>query len=112
MVDRECCGYGPEGLPRQVGHGEKCLDVKPVRTAFRSPWQNGIAERFVGRCRKELFDHVIVLNERHLRRLMHDYVRYHHGERMHHRLDKTSARREGAITADLNREIICGPRAW
>ena len=42
----------------------------PVRTAFRSPWQNGVAERWVGSCRRDLLDHVIVLNERHLNRLM------------------------------------------
>ena len=48
----------------------KCFDVKPFRTAFRGPWQNGIAGRFVGSWRKELFDYVIVLNERHLSRLI------------------------------------------
>src|SRR5215813_13559664 len=42
----------------------------PLRTAFRSPWQNGVAERWVGGCRRDLLDHVIVLNERHLKRLM------------------------------------------
>src|SRR5579862_3838926 len=45
------------------------LGVIPVRTAVRSPWQNGVAERFVGNCRRDLLDHVIVTNERHLRRL-------------------------------------------
>lgn len=70
MVDRERCGYGPEELSRQIGRAEKCLDVKPVRTAFRGPWQDGIAERFVGSCQKELFDYVIVLDERHRRRLI------------------------------------------
>ena len=43
------------------------LGVKSKRTAFKSPWQNGIAERFVGSCRRDLLDHVIVLNERHLK---------------------------------------------
>src|SRR5271165_4111822 len=36
--------------------------TEPVRTAFRSPWQNGIAERWVGSVRRDLLDHVIVLN--------------------------------------------------
>jgi transposase InsO family protein len=40
------------------------------RTNVRSPWQNGIAERWVGSCRRELLDHVIPLNEQHLRRLV------------------------------------------
>jgi len=48
---------------------------QPTRTAFRSPWQNGVAERWVGSCRRDLLDHVIVLSERHLKRLMADYVR-------------------------------------
>jgi putative transposase len=55
----------------------KNLGTEPVRTAFRSPWQNGVAERWVGSCRRDLLDHVIVLNERHLKRLMHDYIRYY-----------------------------------
>jgi len=52
------------------------LGSHPTRTAFRSPWQNGVAERWVGSCRRDLLDHVIVLNEQHLKRLMAEYVRY------------------------------------
>ncbi len=55
---------------------------------FKSPWQNGVAERFVGSCRRDLFDHVIVLNERHLKRLMTEYVRYYHEDRTHLGLGK------------------------
>ena len=50
------------------------MEVRPVRTSFQSPWQNGVAERWVGSCRRELLDHVIVLNEQHLRRLLHEYL--------------------------------------
>jgi len=50
---------------------------QPIRTAFRSPWQNGIAERWIGSVRRDLLDHVIVLNRKHLRRLLNDYVRYY-----------------------------------
>jgi putative transposase len=42
------------------------LGSHPTRTAFRSPWQNGVAERWVGSCRRDLLNHVIVLNEQHL----------------------------------------------
>ncbi len=59
------------------------LGVNPIRIAVRSPWQIGVAERFVEKCRRELFNHVIVLNERHLKRLMREYVRYYHGNRTH-----------------------------
>jgi transposase InsO family protein len=61
----------------------KDMGSEPVRTAFRSPWQNGVAERWVGSCRRDLLDHVIVLNERHLKRLMSEYVRYYHEDRTH-----------------------------
>jgi putative transposase len=43
----------------------KSFGITPKRTSFRSPWQNGIAERWVGNCRRDLLDHVIVLDERH-----------------------------------------------
>jgi putative transposase len=48
--------------------------LEPVRTSFRSPWQNGTAERWVGSARRELLDHVIPFNEYHLRRLGRDYL--------------------------------------
>ena len=66
----------------------KCLGSKLIRTAYRSPWQNGVAERWVGTCRRELLDHVIVLNEVHLRRLVREYIRYYHEDRVHDALDK------------------------
>ena len=62
--------------------------TEPVRTAFRSPWQNGVAERWVGSVRRELLDHVIVVNERHMRRLLRDYIRYYHEDRTHLGLGK------------------------
>ena len=57
----------------------KATRIIPKRTSFRSPWQNGIAERWVGSCRRDLLDHMVALNERHLKRLLSEYVRYHHG---------------------------------
>jgi len=44
----------------------RAMGMKPTRTAFRSPWQNGVAERFVGTLRRELLDHTIVVNDRQL----------------------------------------------
>jgi putative transposase len=65
-----------------------CLGSKLIRIAYRNPWQNGIAERWVGSCRRELLDQLIVLNEVHLRRLVHEYIRYYHEDRIHDGLDK------------------------
>src|SRR5215469_12093774 len=61
----------------------KEMGSKPVCTDFRSRWQNGVAERWVGSCRRDLLDHVIILNERHLMRLMSEYVRCYHEDRPH-----------------------------
>jgi transposase InsO family protein len=61
----------------------KSFEIDPKRTAFRSPLQNGTAERVVGSVRRELLDHVIVLNEDHLRRLLREYVDYYNAERVH-----------------------------
>jgi hypothetical protein len=54
----------------------KTFGIQPKRTSYRSPWQKGVAERWVGNCRRDFLDHVIVLNERHLKRLVNQYVRY------------------------------------
>lgn len=71
----------------------KATGLTPKRTSIQAPWQNGIAERWVGSCRREILDHVIALDERHLRRLMRDYVNYHHDDRIHDSLDKDTPRR-------------------
>jgi putative transposase len=62
--------------------------LKPKRTTIQAPWQNGIAERWIGSCRREIMDRVIPLNERHLRRLLREYARYHNDDRVHDALNK------------------------
>ena len=66
----------------------RSIGLDPKRTSRKSPWQNGVAERWVGSCRPELLNHVIPLNEQHLRRLIQDYVRYYHSDRTHDGLGK------------------------
>src|SRR5436853_7091741 len=61
----------------------RSMGLIPVRTSFESPWQNGIAERWVESCRRDLLDHVIAMNEAHLKRLLSEYVRYFHEDRTH-----------------------------
>ena len=80
--------YGTE-VPAAI----RSLKINAVRTSFESPWQNGVAERWVGCCRRELLDHVIALNERHLKRLLSEYVSYHHEDRTHLGLRKETPSR-------------------
>jgi len=63
------------------------LGIEQLKIAPRSPWQNGYAERWVGTLRRELLDHVIVLGERHLLRLIRQYVLYYNDDRPHMSLD-------------------------
>ena len=61
----------------------RSMQMEPTRTSYRSPWQNGVAERFVGTVRLELLDHVIVLNEQHLRRLLESFIDHYNQDRTH-----------------------------
>ncbi len=89
----------------------KSFGIQPKRTSFCSPWQNGVAERWVGNCRRDLLDHVIVLNERHLKRLIHEYVRYYNDDRTHLALEKgTPAGREQSDGAEPDCGIVSMPR--
>lgn len=71
----------------------RATGLNPQRTSVQAPWQNGTAERWVGSCRREILDHVIALNEQHLRRLIRDYVNYHHEDRIHDSLKKDTPNR-------------------
>jgi transposase InsO family protein len=64
------------------------LGLEQVRTAFRSPWQNGYAERWIGSLRRDCLGHVIAVNERQLRRVIRSYVDYYHEDRTHLGLEK------------------------
>ena len=65
----------------------KALGIEEVVIAPRSPWQNPFVERLIGTLRRELLDHVIVLGERHLMRLLRDYFTYYHQARCHQSLN-------------------------
>jgi len=66
----------------------KTLDVEQIVTAPRSPWQNGYCERVIGTISRECLAHVIVLGEKHLRRVLKEYLAYYHGSRTHLGLEK------------------------
>jgi transposase InsO family protein len=70
----------------------KAAGLQPKRTSVQAPWRNGLAERWIGSCR-EILDHIIALNEGHLRRVLQDYVKYHHEDRLHDSLAKDAPNR-------------------
>ena len=67
--------------------------LKPKRTSVQAPWQNGLAERWIGSCRREILDHIIARNEGHLRRVLQDYVNCHQNDRLHDSLAKDAPNR-------------------
>jgi hypothetical protein len=64
------------------------LSIDEVLIAARSPWQSPYVERLIGSLRRDCLEHVIVLNGRHLRRLLDSYLAYYHSVRTHLSLDK------------------------
>ena len=66
----------------------KAMGTTPRRIAYRSPWQNPVAERWIGSCRRELLEHVVVFGRDHLVRLVISYLAYYHGDRSHLGLGK------------------------
>ena len=84
MRDRDGV-YGDYFIRRVAGMG-----IEEVKSAPRSPWQNPYAERVIGSIRRDCLDHVVVLNEWHLRRILHSYFDYYHGSRTHLSLNKDS----------------------
>jgi transposase InsO family protein len=66
----------------------RAMGIRDKPTAPASPWQNGVAERLIGSIRRECLDHVIVLGEAHLRRILKFYAHYYNEIRTHRSLDK------------------------
>ena len=79
----------------------KNMGIIEVTTAPRSPWQSPFVERLIGSIRRDCLDHVIVLNERHLKRVLSSYFEYYHHDRTHYGLGATwqwlPVEREGAL---------------
>jgi len=82
LRDRDAV-YGDVFRRRVAGIG-----ISEVISSPSSPWQNPYAERVIGSIRRECLDHVIVLGERHLRRILTSYSVYYHGARTHLSLAK------------------------
>ena len=82
LRDRDCT-YGKEFRERMSAMG-----IGEVVIAARSPWQNPYVERLIGSIRRECLDHVVVLDESHLRRILISYFDYYHRCRTHLSLEK------------------------
>jgi putative transposase len=65
----------------------KSMGIEEVLIAPRSPWQSPYVERLIGSIRRDCLDHVVVLNGRHLRRVLTSYFTYYHEVRRHISLD-------------------------
>ena len=80
FLHRDNDGIYGNGVPEFL---ESC-DIEEVPTAIHSPWQNPFVERFVGTLRRELLDHIIPLSQKHLERLLREFIEdYYHVERPH-----------------------------
>jgi transposase InsO family protein len=70
----------------------RAMGIRDRPTSFRSPWQNGHVERLIGSIRRECTDHLIVLSEAHLRRILAKYSTYYNEVRTHIALGKDAPR--------------------
>jgi putative transposase len=85
------------------------MNIKEVLSAPRSPWQRAYVERVIGSIRRECLDHVIILNEEGLRRVLASYISYFHRSRLHLSLDKDSP---DPRTVPDGRHDCCDSGSW
>ena len=81
------------------------LGIQAVRTAPRAPWQNAYAERVIGSIRRECLDHVIILGETGLRRVLARYVDYYERSRTHLALNKDAPIPRPNVGRDAGRVV-------
>jgi len=84
----------------------RAMGIRDKPTAPASPWQNGFAERLIGSIRRECLDHIIVLGETHLRRILRSYANYYSGIRTHRSLDK-----DAPVSRPVQRTGVISSRA-
>src|SRR5438034_3549295 len=90
---------------QQFRHRVKGMRIAEVLTAPHSPWQNPFAERLIGSIRRECLNHVLVLGERHLRRILARYFEYYHRARTHLSLDKDAPDARAVELSDAGRIV-------
>ncbi len=98
--------YGVEFVSRVESMG-----INQVLISAQSPWQNPFVERIIGSIRRECLDHVIVFNEKHLRRILKSYFQYYHESRTHLGLEKDCPKPRSVETIDsgpIHSELMLG----
>lgn len=101
--DRDCI-YGAT-VTRRL----RVMGIRDRPIAAASPWQNGYAERLIGSIRRECLDHIVVLGEAHLRRILGSYCRYYNEIRTHRSLGKDAPmHRPIQQTGDITSRPILG----
>jgi transposase InsO family protein len=84
----------------------RAMGIRDKPTALASPWQNGFAERLIGSTRRECVDHIIVLGEIHLRRILKSYADYYNDIRTHRSLNK-----DAPVSRPVQRTGVISSRA-
>ena len=86
-------------------------DYYPSREDELTAWHNAFSERMIGSIRADLLNHVIIFNEKHLRRLLKEYISYYHDDRTHLGLKgKTPGGREVTPPPFPKAKVIALPR--
>ena len=109
------CGAGPRFLIRdgddKFGTAFDALaratGIRVVRTAVRAPNMNAVCERFLGSLRRECLDHVLVLDARHLQRVVAEYVRYHNAARPHQGIHQLTPSPQSALPRGTSSPSPC-----
>jgi hypothetical protein len=88
--------------------------INELVTAYRSPWQNGYVEQVIGSIKRECLDHLIVMNEDHLRNILSDYISYYNKYRSHLGLNKDSPEdRPTEVTGKIDKiPMVNGPHHY
>jgi len=95
-----------DGIYGDVFRGRvKAMGIEEVLIAPRSPWQSPFVERFIGSIRRDCLDHVVVLSERHLRRVLTSYFAYYHAARCHMSLDGDAPEHREAQSPEMGKVI-------
>ena len=91
---------------RAVTRRLRAMGIRDKPIAPGCPWQNGVVERLIGSVRRECVDHIIVLDEKHLRQAVKSYAHYYNCVRTHRSLNK-----DAPVSRPVQRTVVVRSRA-